>query len=361
MYILIIPAFGIISHIISTYSGRPVFGQRWPILIKSKATNYMRESEELVEYCSISQEAAGVKNLTKDNYDLQITKARILGYKLRTERNQLGMQVGISEAICLLTKGNNSSGGRGERRENRENITEGKNEKGWNEWLAGLIDGDGCFLLSKKGYASLEIVMEERDKHCLYQVKQRYGGSVKLRSGVKWLRYRLHHRRGLLELIEGVNGEIRNPTRLIQLSKICERYSVELKQPKRIEFRNGWLSGLIDSEGSVIMNEKSSQLKITVGQKNKLILDLLKKVYGGEVYVERGTESFKWVVYRKEEIKNLVSYLEKYPLRSEKKNRILMIKRYEELREMKAHLGKEGSIEEKAWREFKRKWKSYES
>ena len=55
----------------------------------------------------------------------------------------------------------------------------------FNQWLAGLIDGDGCFQLSKKGYASLEIVMETRDKHCLYLIKQKYGGSVKLRSGVK--------------------------------------------------------------------------------------------------------------------------------------------------------------------------------
>ena len=278
MYILIIPAFGIISHIISTYSGRPVFGQKWPVLGKSKETNYMRESNEkerLGEYCSVSQEAAGVKSST-NNYNLQITKARIERYKLRKGINQLSMRVGISEAICLLTKDHNERG---------RKLYTTKRDRRWDEWLAGIIDGDGCFMLSKKGYASLEIVMETRDKNCLYQVKQRYGGSVKLRSGVKWLRYRLHHREGLLKLIEAVNGEIRNPIRLIQLSKICEKYSIELKQLK-VEYSNGWLSGLIDSDGSVVMNEQSSQLKITVGQKNKLLLDLLPEIYGGVVYVE---------------------------------------------------------------------------
>jgi len=49
--------------------------------------------------------------------------------------------------------------------------------------------------------------METRDKHCLFQVKQKFGGSVKLRSGVKWLRYRLHHKEGILNLISAVNGE----------------------------------------------------------------------------------------------------------------------------------------------------------
>ena len=46
----------------------------------------------------------------------------------------------------------------------------------FNEWLAGLIDGDGCFQLSKQGYASLEITMEIRDKHCLYIIKQKIIG-----------------------------------------------------------------------------------------------------------------------------------------------------------------------------------------
>jgi ubiquinol-cytochrome c reductase cytochrome b subunit len=71
-----------------------------------------------------------------------------------------------------------------------------KNPEKFNEWLAGLIDGDGSFLLSKKGYASLEITKDLRDKKALFLIKQKYGGSVKLRSGSKSKRYRLHSREG---------------------------------------------------------------------------------------------------------------------------------------------------------------------
>jgi ubiquinol-cytochrome c reductase cytochrome b subunit len=60
----------------------------------------------------------------------------------------------------------------------------------FNEWLGGLIDGDGCFQLSKKGFSSLEITKDIRDEHCLNIIKQKYGGSIKLRSGTKSIRYR---------------------------------------------------------------------------------------------------------------------------------------------------------------------------
>lgn len=68
----------------------------------------------------------------------------------------------------------------------------------FNQWLAGVIDGDGCFQLSKKGYASLEIVTQLRDKRLLYLIKPKYGGAVKLYAGDNYLRYRLHHKAGLL-------------------------------------------------------------------------------------------------------------------------------------------------------------------
>jgi len=109
----------------------------------------------------------------------------------------------------------------------------------FNQWLAGLIDGDGCFFLSKKGYASLEIVTELRDRRCLHEIKQAFGGAVQLRAGNNHLRYRLHNRVGLLKLIAAVNGHIRNPVRLAQLNKICVKYEVPILFPAPLTYRNG--------------------------------------------------------------------------------------------------------------------------
>ena len=118
-------------------------------------------------------------------------------------------------------------------------LTPVEDRERFNEWLGGLIVGDGCFLLSKKKYASLEIVVELRGKHGLYQIKQAFGGAVQLRAGDKRLRYRLHNRSGLLALIAVVNGHIRNPVRLSQLNKVCVEYGVPLHLPPALVYRNG--------------------------------------------------------------------------------------------------------------------------
>ena len=118
--------------------------------------------------------------------------------------------VGTSEAICLLNK-------------NKRFIHKINNNNNDNlkikQWLAGLIDGDGSFLLSKKGYASLEITIGIRDERALQTIKNIYGGAIKLRSNANALRYRLHHKIGLLALIKDINGLIRNPNRIIQSRK----------------------------------------------------------------------------------------------------------------------------------------------
>lgn len=232
-----------------------------------------------------------------------------------------------------------------------------KNDNKFNEWLAGLIDGDGCFQLTKKGYASLEIVMEFRDKNCLYQIKQKYGGSVKLRAGNNHLRYRLHHKAGLLCLINAVNGLIRNPNRILQLGRICDKYNIKLIDTKPLTFDNGWFAGFFDSDGSIYMNDKSGQLFLTISQKNKFILEKLVELYGGTIYVMVKQDAFKWTCYRKIDILTLINnYFNVNPSRSEKRVRLAMVNRFFELRELHAHTATPNSVLGKIWRNFFTKW-----
>lgn len=110
--------------------------------------------------------------------------------------------------------------------------------------------------------------MDIRDEHALQIVKNVYGGSIKLRSGANALRYRLHHKSGLLKLINDVNGHIRNSYRLVQLNKICHKYEFNLIYPEKLTFYNGWLSGFFDAEGTVTINQTITQLSISASQKN---------------------------------------------------------------------------------------------
>ena len=229
----------------------------------------------------------------------------------------------------------------------------------FNEWLAGVIDGDGCFLLSKKGYASLEIPTQLRDKRMLYLIKEKYGGSVKLIAGNNHLRYRLHNKVGLLNLINGVNGLLRNPTRILQLGRICEKYEIELKDPQPLTYYNGWFSGFFDTDGSIYFSVASGQIFITASQKNRFLLDALVELYGGKIYPMIKQEAFKWTCFSKKENLALVNdYFKDNPCRSEKLTRLTMVNKFYELRKLHAHKASPNSDLGKAWKYFMVKWDS---
>lgn len=63
--------------------------------------------------------------------------------------------------------------------------------------------------------------MSVQDQHALAIIKQKLAGSIKLRSGGKALRYRLHNRTGMIDLVNRINGNIRHTSRLKQLEYIC--------------------------------------------------------------------------------------------------------------------------------------------
>lgn len=248
------------------------------------------------------------------------------------------MLVGTSEHIRLLSKLKN------------KNLS-------LNEWLGGLIDGDGYFFISKKNYVSLEITMDIRDSNCLYFLKNIFGGSLKLRAGTKSIRYRLHDKKGLLFLLYFVNGNIRLDKRILQYTKVLNLYNIPFIKAPTLIFDNGWLSGFFDSDGTVSINFNNLQLSISISQKEKYILDIIKDVYGGYVYIDRSSDTFKWYVTKKEEILVLLDYFKKYPSRSEKKNRLYLIPKFYELMLLKKI---NEFIFEKNLKIFKKRWDKYD-
>ena len=380
VYILIIPGFGIISTTISANSNKTVFGQDGPLkkflmqqTIRRNSVYHILQTTFLFILNNIKINLKNVKMFVQEilfpTGNPPITKApNFINLKSKIKESiRLSMWVVISEAICLLStqKHDNldsvdnsiSSEIIEDTNIKNDNLKYSDNNKVFNEWLAGLIDGDGCFQLSKKGYASLEIVMELRDKHCLYIIKQKFGGSVKLRAGDNHLRYRLHHKTGLLNLIKAVNGLIRNPVRMLQLGKICEKYNIDLIHPEPLTYYNGWFAGFFDSDGSVYMNDKSGQLFITASQKNKFLLDALVELYGGKIYTMAKVGAFKWTCYRKDEILKLVNdYFKINPSRSEKRVRLHMVNKFYELRVLHAHNATPASVAGKSWKNFMIKW-----
>jgi hypothetical protein len=84
-------------------------------------------------------------------------------------------------------------------------------------------------------------------------------------------------------------------------------------------------------------------------------------LYGGNVYIDRGSsQSFKWYITKREDILKLIEYFKKYPSRSAKKNRLHLIPKFYELKDMKAHKALPGTYLEKSWQYFYSKWLKYE-
>lgn len=226
----------------------------------------------------------------------------------------------------------------------------------FNQWLAGLIDADGYFGLSQKGYGSLEITMDIRDAKCLYKIKNMYGGSIKRRSGVHALRYRLHAKDPLLNLLNNINGELKNPVRILQFEKLCSHYKVITKLPSPIIYNSNWVSGFFDGDGTVTLNNVNNQLTISFSQKNSLLLDDISKIHGGNVYPDRASNTFKLCISKKEEVNNFLKYVKEYPCYSLKINRLHLIPQFYYIKS----INKDNPALIKLLENFHNKWNRYE-
>jgi len=191
-------------------------------------------------------------------------------------------------------------------------------EKEFYNWFGGLIDGDGCFLVSKEGYCSCEITLHEKELLALLKVKKYVGGSLGYRVGAKAVRLRLHNEKVVKPLLYAINGRILTAKRQKQFVKVCNKLEIPILQPIiRPDLKNAWLSGFIDAEGSFNIKD-SYQPVFTLGQKDSSILNEINGTGLGYVVYDKSWNGWVWAVTSVEELHLLLDYFAYFPLKTPK-------------------------------------------
>ncbi len=151
--------------------------------------------------------------------------------------------------------------------------------------------------------------MSLQDEYALAIIKQKLAGSIKLRSGVKALRYRLHNNKGMIDLVTRINGNIRQTSRFKQLEKVCLLLNIQIIRPDTdpdvVTIDNGWFSGFLDADGTITYSIKAKYPQLTISVTNKLLIDVttFKNIFKGNVNFDKAKNGFyKWSIQSKDYI-----------------------------------------------------------
>lgn len=234
----------------------------------------------------------------------------------------------------------------------------------FNQWLAGLIDGDGNLGLASNKYPTCEITVHIRDEPLLRKIQNKFGGSVRKRSGVNAIRWRVTKKEHMQNLINSINGNIRNSVRLKQLYKVCDVWGIEVLPHEPLTLNNRWITGFFDGDGTInyyFYAKNRPQLFISISNKYKENLDELVDLFGGNIYYDKGGQgSFKWVITNQESHMKFYNYHKNNPSFSFKGHKIFLIKEFYVLYNQKAYsIADSSNMLYKAWLEFDKKWQTY--
>ena len=264
----------------------------------------------------------------------------------------------------------------------------------WNEWLAGIVDGDGSFYFNKKEKSvSFEVTTYITDAKVLYNIKNKLGGgSIKFRANTQSTRYRVKERKILIDILNRINGKLYNQRRLAQFHQACAlAHITPIESPTLIYKQSAYLAGLIDSDGTIVISvfhasqehsilsgvegkirrlidsKGNHQLTLKIHGVDRVHIEMIKQSYGFGVIsntrpgknAKTTKPQFLWIVSTYEEFSILYELLKKYPLKSVKMHRVRLIPVYFKYKQLNYHCSEKDSPGFKQWEKFCRLWYKY--
>ena len=234
------------------------------------------------------------------------------------------------------------------------------------QWFAGLTDGVGYIYVNKKDFVGFELTLPTHDEKVLRIIQNKFGGTVHARGGLKAVRYRTQRRDVMYKIIQCLNGFVINNVRLVQLHKACLALNIPIKDPIVPDINSAYISGLLDSDGSIniyksyYQDKFRFQLTISISNKSRSNIEFLLNVIGGNIYFDKRLNGhYIWRANSKLLHFNLYKYFVKFPPKTIKSHRTFLITEFHELNNRKVYLdNNKSSINYKTWNNFINRWEN---
>lgn len=210
------------------------------------------------------------------------------------------------------------------------------------EWFIGFSEGEGSFILAKRGDLSFVVTQSTKDVQSLNNIKNNLGFGKVIKQSIKGNTHRLviQDRNNLFLICLLFNGNMVFPTRnarfLTFLSTFNEnllKRNLPIIKPKfntiLPTLKDGWISGITDGEGcftsSILSNSSAYRIRYILAQKwesNKCVLEYISSLFNQSltsVYPHSNKNVYELRVNGIKNIKFLFPYFDKYSLKTKKK------------------------------------------